>query len=117
MATREEFLRLMWERINSPLREYWIDNVVRASKKDPEAPFADVGPVLERLLASGASRRDLSLLIRYAAYEEAFSLLYLLCDPGVDEGDLEGLYESLLTADPSGKEGRPGSAPEKDDKA
>ena len=31
-------------------------------------------------------------------------------DPGVDD-NLEGLHEELLSADPSGKEGRPGSWP------
>jgi hypothetical protein len=44
------------------------------------------------------------------AYETAFSLLYMLDDPGVDAGDVTMLHESLLGADPSGLEGRPGSA-------
>jgi hypothetical protein len=35
----------------------------------------------------------------------------MLDDPGIDDGDVIGLHESLLGADPSGKEGRPGSAP------
>lgn len=113
MATREEFLQEVWTDINSAMRERWIDNMMRASERDPKAPFADLGPVLQRLLASGASRRDLSLLARFAAYEQAFALLYKLGDPGVDGNDIEMLHESLLTADPSGLEGRPGSAPEK----
>ncbi len=36
----------------------------------------------------------------------------MLNDPGVDENDIEGMHESLLMADHSGLEGRPGSAPE-----
>jgi hypothetical protein len=31
-------------------------------------------------------------------------------DPGVDDNDVFMLHEELLTADPSGMEGRPGSA-------
>ena len=113
MATREEFLRLVWDDINMAMQEQWIENVLRAADKDPEGPFADMGPALKRLLACGASRRDLSLLMRFAAYEEAFTVLYKLSDPGIDGGDIDGLHELILSADPSGKEGSPGSAPEK----
>jgi hypothetical protein len=39
-----------------------------------------------------------------------FQTLYALDDPGVDDDNVFMLHESLLTADPSGMEGRPGSA-------
>ncbi len=42
-----------------------------------------------------------------------FGTLYALNDPEVDNNEIEMLHESLLTADPSGMEGRPGLAPEK----
>lgn len=114
MASREEFLTHLWtENINPCMQEHWIDNVIRAAERDPDAPFSDLGPVLKRLLAAGAGRRDLSLIARHAAYEAVFGTLYALGDPGVDDGYIEMLHESLLTADPSGREGRPGSAPEK----
>jgi len=112
MATEEEFLNLVWEDINGAMKEHWIDNVIHHAKQHPDAPFADIGPVVERLLALGASRRDLCLLVRFAAYEEAFTLLYQLTDPGVEEDSIDSLHENLLAADPSGLEGRPGSAPE-----
>jgi WD40 repeat protein len=112
MATQEEFLDLVWEQINSAMQEHWIENDIRESEQNPTAPFADLGPVLKRLLELGASRRDLSLLMRFSAYEAAFGLLYLLNDPGIDENEVEGLHESLLMADPSGLDGGPGSAPE-----
>jgi hypothetical protein len=113
MASRGEFLRAIWkEIINAPLSEVWIDNAQKRAAKEPNAPFADVGSVLDRLLAAGASRRDLSLICRSAAYETVFGLLYMLEDAGVDDNS-SPLFESLLGADPSGKEGRPGSAPEK----
>ena len=87
--------------------------MIAYGKRDPNRPFADLGPVLERLLKSGASRRDLSLISRFAAYEAVFQALYMLGDPGVDNNDIEMMHESLVGADPSGKEGRPGSAPQK----
>jgi WD40 repeat protein len=111
LATQDDFLDLLWQDINSSMQEHWIENVIRASEKDPNAPFADLGPALKRLLALGASRQDLSLLVRHASYEQAFSLLYLLNDPGIDDNEIDGLHEALLVADPSGQEGRPGSAP------
>jgi hypothetical protein len=114
MASREEFLRQMWEEVINPtMQEHWIDNVIRESERSPGAPFADLGFALKRLVAAGADRRDLSLVARHAAYEGVFGTLYALSDPGVDENDVEMMHESLLSADPSGKEGRPGSAPEK----
>jgi hypothetical protein len=114
MATRKEFLNQMWnEVINPTMQEHWIDNLIRESEKNQDSPFADVGPALKRLLAAGANRRDLSLIARQAAYEAVFGTLYTLSDPGVDGNDIEMMHESLLSADPSGKEGRPGSAPQK----
>jgi hypothetical protein len=115
MATREEFLYQAWSQIiNSPLNEHWIDNITRASEKDPSAPLADLGPALKRLLALGASRRDMSLISRFASYEAVLGVLYMLSDPGIDDNDVEMMHESLLAADPSGMEARPGSAPTKD---
>lgn len=114
MANRKELLRSLWEEIiNGYMLEHWIDNAIRESEKQPNAPFADTGTVLKRLLATGASRRDLSLIARHAAYESVFGTLYALNDPGLDDSeDASMLHESLLSADPSGKEGRPSSAPQ-----
>jgi hypothetical protein len=104
----------MWEEVINPtMQEHWIDNVIRESERNPSAPFADLGHALKRLVAAGADRRDLSLVARHAAYEAVFGTLYALSDPGVDDNEVEMMHESLLSADPSGKEGRPGSAPEK----
>jgi hypothetical protein len=114
MASREEFLKSLWrELINPWMSQNWIDNNIAAADRNPNAPFADVGVALKRLLEAGASRRDLSLVARGSAYEAVFGVLYALSDPGVDENDFEMLHESLLGSDPSGFEGRPGSAPEK----
>ncbi len=62
------------------------------------------------MLAAGIARRDLSLGLRFATYEAVFGTLYALSEPGLDQDeDASTLYEELLMADPSGKEGRPGS--------
>jgi hypothetical protein len=113
MATREEFLKQIWQGINAPMEEHWIANSIRVFERHPDDPFADTGEALKRLLALGASPRDLSLLQRDASYQTAFSLLYALSDPGIDGNDVGMLHELLLTADPSGLDGCPGSAPTK----
>lgn len=112
MATREELLEHLWkEVINVVLRDDALDNIVKNCKRDPDGPFGDTGAAIERLLAAGASRRDLRLVLRNVAYEAAFGTLYTLSNPGLeDDDDVSTLYEELLTADPSGTEGRPGSA-------
>ena len=112
MTTRQEFLEHLWkEVINLYLRDAELDGIVSNDKRHPERPFGDTGAAIERMLAAGVSRRDLSLVLRFAAYNAVFGTLYSLSDPGVDDdSDVGGLYEELLMADPSGMEGRPGSA-------
>jgi hypothetical protein len=113
MATRDQLLRLIWDDlINGHMSGLWIDNYIAHSKAHPDGSFSDGGAALQRLLALGANRTDLSLVGRAAVYEAVFSLLYMLDDPGVDDGNVFMLQESLLSADPSGLEGRPGSAPQ-----
>ena len=110
MATRQELLDYLWkEVINVHLRDEALDNIVTSCKRNPDGPFGDTGAAIERLLAAGVSRRDLRFVLRNAAYEAVFGTLYSLGDPGVED-DVGTLYEELLTADPSGMEGRPGSA-------
>jgi hypothetical protein len=115
MATREEFLAQLWrDVINAPMRGHWIGNAVRGAERRPDAPFADLGPAAQRLLALGAEPHDLSLIARWASYDAVFQVLYMLDDPGVDDDDNKMMHEELLRADPSGLEGRPGSAPRGD---
>ena len=115
MATRDEFLEHLWaNRINAYMQEDWIDKEIEMSQRHPDAPFADIGPVLSRLLALGASRRELSLIARVGEYNGVFDTLFALeGHPGLQNGEIRGLHESILSADPSGREGRPGSAPTK----
>ena len=106
MPPREELLNHLWvELIDQTLEGNWIENSVRAAKDDPTAPFSDVGPAVERLLALGASEDDLNIICRAATYEGVFGALYW-SDYYLRDDNL-GLYEELLMADPSGREGRP----------
>ena len=110
LPSRDEFVTLLWnEVVNEPMREQWIDERISRSEKRPDDPFADMGPLLVKLQSIGVTKRELSLLHRYASYCAVFATLYKLEDPGCR--DAFGLYEDLLSADPSGLEGRPGSAP------
>ena len=112
MTRREELLDYLWkEVINVSLRDASLDNVIMNCKRDPIGPFGDTGAAIERMLAAGASRRDVCLVLRSTAYEAVFGALYSLSDPGSDkDDDVSTLYEELLMAEPSGTGGRPGSA-------
>ena len=111
MATREELLEHLWKQvINGVMRDDGLDNIVKHCKRNPDGPFGDTGAAIERLLAAGASRHDLRLVLRTIAYEAVFGTLFAFSDPGLEEDDVSSLYEELLMADPSGMEGRPGSA-------
>jgi hypothetical protein len=109
MPSRVELLRHLWNEVIEVLgREDGFENLIAYSARDPHAPFADAGPAMKRVLAAGTSRRDLSIVLRSTAYEAVFGTLYALGDPGVADGeDVFMLHEELLTADPSGREGRP----------
>jgi hypothetical protein len=112
MTTREGLLAHLWtDVININLRDASLDNTIAHCKRDPTGPLGDTGAAIERILAAGASRRDLCLVMRSAAYEAVFGTLYSLSEPGSDpDDDISTLYEELLMAEPSGNAARPGSA-------
>jgi hypothetical protein len=112
MTARQELLTRLWQDvININLRAASLDNIIANCKRDPAGPFGDTGAAIERMLAAGASRRDLGLVLRGTAYEAVFGTLYALGELGFDPGnDVSALYEELLMAEPSGTCGRPGSA-------
>ena len=111
MGTREELLGHLWQHaINANLDPASLDAIVSRSNTRPNDPFADTGPAIERLLALGADPKDICLVRRDAAYAAVFDTLYAIGDPGVDDENVFMLFEELLTSDPSGMEGRPGSA-------
>jgi hypothetical protein len=96
--------------INANIDPATIEYEIALSKRKPDDPFADTGPAIERLLAAGASPEDICLIRRQSAYAATFATLYAINDPGVEGDNVFMLFEELLTADPSGMDGRPGSA-------
>ena len=111
MPTREQLLAHLWnEVINPNLRADGLHNILRECARHADGPFGDTGAAIRRMLDAAVSPRDLGLFARATAYEAVFGVLYALSDPGVDGDDVLMLHESLLGADPSGLEGRPGSA-------
>jgi NAD(P)-dependent dehydrogenase (short-subunit alcohol dehydrogenase family) len=79
MTARQELLTRLWQDvININLRAASLDNIIANCKRDPTGPFADTGAAIERMLAAGASRRDLGLVLRGTAYEAVFGTLYAL---------------------------------------
>lgn len=108
MSSRAELLTYLWrEVIDSNLHHNALTNIVQDSERSPNGPFADHGRAIARLLALGADPVDIQRIQRAAAYDAVFATLYALDDPGVDDGDVFMLHEELLTADPSGRDGRP----------
>jgi hypothetical protein len=130
-AARAFFLRSLWptliDRYLSDLS--WIEEEIDEYRRNPQRPFADAGAALERMQAAGTIAEDIGSVARYVAYSSIFRLLYHL-DFGSDQefeggpgwqlmevdtatGQLTGrvvggLYEDLLTMDPTGREGSPG---------
>src|SRR5262245_30551020 len=67
-GNQQELLKHLWmEMINVHLRDAALDNVVNNCRRNPNGPFGDTGPAIERLLAAGVSRRDLSPTRRSSA--------------------------------------------------
>jgi hypothetical protein len=108
-AARYRFLHTLWLRMIEPWQS-GIDNI----------------PAAQRCLQAGADHDDLARLARAVAYETVFALLYHLDDDDPDEPakalpgwhlvetdpagiptgrTVQGLYESLLSLDPSGRDG------------
>jgi hypothetical protein len=111
MRTRRALLDHIWHTvINSNLDVSQLESIIGAAIRHPDAPFADTGAAVQRLLALGGTPEDLCLLRRDAAYRAVFATLYALGDPGAVGNDVLMLHEELLSADPSGLDGRPGSA-------
>ena len=103
MASREDLVDHLWQEIiNPPADPSTLDNIVANCKRDADGIFSGVGPAIERALAAGVSPEELCLINRSATYEAVFGTLYAIGDPGVDNNDVFGLYESLATS-PSAK--------------
>jgi hypothetical protein len=124
------FLRQAWQTVVGDGDTSWIDPQIQQSGRGPRGPGASIGPALKRLLAAGASREDLTEVVRVMQWQVLAGIMYQLDDPStveypsdeiphvnwalfeVDEDSrprqpLGGLHESVLNTEPSGREMRP----------
>jgi len=107
----------------------WMGRMIEAAERNPKGHFADAGLAMKRMKACGVSVADIVSVLRMASFEAAFGVLDLF-DEGCDldappdfptwcimeadpDGNLTGrhitsLHESLLTMDPSGRDGGAG---------
>ena len=120
------FLQQAWKLVVDEDDEEWIAAAQSAAAAARGEPGGALGPALDRLLAQGASKKDLTTVVRVMQWRLLFSLCYLMEDPGlpddevgdiawrlfqVDEEDqpiapIGGLHESVLETEPSGREMR-----------
>lgn len=126
------FLRQAWSNLIRAEDSTWIDASLASAERRPNDPYAGVGHALKRLIAGGASREDLTEVVRGMQAELLFQFCYLLEDPAIEEEDLAhvgwalvetdsefrptdrsitGLHESVLQTDPTGREMRPKPVP------
>jgi hypothetical protein len=118
------FLREAWRRVVSPGDHRWMDEM---RPKDPNGPGGELGPAIDRLLATGARAEDLTTIVRIMQWRLLAGLCVLIDQPWdlgedlddiwwglflVDENDnpvaqIGALIESVLETDPTGREMRP----------
>jgi len=118
------FLREAWKLVVTDADRGWLS---QRAHDDVNGPGGRIGPALSRLLALGATEADLTTVVRVMQWRVLSGLCQLLDDPGnleaevkdvawrlfqVNEDDqatvpLGGLHESVLEAEPSGREMRP----------
>lgn len=68
MASRDDFRKHLWaNRINDYMQEDWIDKEIALSQT-PEAPFADIGPVLKRIHDYWCYPSRIKLIARVGEY-------------------------------------------------
>lgn len=125
LEVRRALLSMAWEQIVQPGDFAWIQGFVSRSREEKNAPGSGAGRALEKLLQGGAEPAEITEVVRLMQFEAIFGLLYCLEDPphsaytwrifqvNEDGEPIEAIsaaYESLLSADPTGKELRPSGA-------
>lgn len=121
------FLRQAWRAIVTDGDSGWIEAAIARAESHPDEPCAGAGLALARLREKGATDEELTELVRAMQAKVLFSFCYLLEDPGVvqetasdiswalvqldEKGTvletIDGLHESVLQTDPTGREMRP----------
>ena len=121
------FLRQAWKLIVDENDKAWIEKASNQSRAMPDQAGAAIGPALERLIAVGASKEDITTVVRIKQWELLARICYLLDEPGDVEHEaqdiawqlfqvdsegrpkatISGLHESVLETDPTGREMKP----------
>lgn len=124
------FLRQAWLSIIVDGDTSWIELQIQMAERGPRQPGGGIGPALKRMLAAGVTREDIAEVVRVMQWSVLASIAYQLDDPGVveypsdetprvnwtlfevdDDGQplypIDGLHESVLDTDPTGREMRP----------
>src|SRR5215211_4446489 len=122
------FLRAAWKNVVPEDDPKWIDAEIENSERQPNDPCSGTGKALQKILSLGANREDIVDIVRSMQYQTLFGLCYLIdvLDEDIPEigefgwvlheidkdGKLtgrivQGMYESALSMDPTGREMRP----------
>ncbi len=123
------FLKGAWQRIVTDDDTQWIDNVVLNVPPDSNDPYAGAAHAIRQMIDAGVSKSVIAQLVRATQAEFLCDLCYMLADPSSVEGNdgyvdwslveldadgnparhINGLHESVLETDPTGREVRPHS--------
>jgi len=125
------FLKKAWSLVMEEQDDSWIDRSIKSWRDHPNAPFSGQGRALDHMLTSGVERSAIVDIVRAAQVEMIHGICYQMSDPSLsgDEqkllGDIgwalvttnddyeptseviDGLHESILELDPTGREMRP----------
>jgi hypothetical protein len=119
------FLKALWQGIVAEDGKDWFGAEIEWAKSRPNDPCAQLGPALEEMLAKGVRREAIIDLIRVMQYSSIYYACLLLDgtrmvnlpvkdwtlhqvdEEGRPVAIIQGLHESLLSMDPTGREMRP----------
>ena len=126
------FLKAAWKDVNRDGDTSWIAREISDATAHPATPYAGLGLGLEHCVKQGVDPSVLNEMIRCAQARMIFRMSYLLDDPNCDDLEeledvswglfqtdddgrptgplIEGLHESVLELDPTGREMRPSEA-------
>jgi hypothetical protein len=132
------FLREAWSNVVADGDTSWIDHAVEHGKSRAGQPGTGLGLALQRLLATGCTREDLTEVARTMQWQLLFGLCYQIDDErnwawpeelqhigwvlkeanqdGTLGRNISGLHESVLETDPTGREMRPRNAESTDER-
>ncbi len=97
------FLKQAWAAVVDATDDSWIDRLIANHDRWPQRADYELGATLKRLLANGASRRDLAQLVRAQQVEVLFAMCYLLSDPALEDPALSDVGWCLVETDEDGR--------------